>query len=146
MLRSVGYSPGGSVSQRPRNCVSVQSCHVPLRITTDDARSLKPRLAKLEIDWSATNEAPRKLSCSYSTRLAESAGNGANRPKMTMLRRSQRKFVGECRIGMKARLRRVVLHSRECSRCRGVRCGSPQGLVYDEGQQGCRGCRTAASG
>src|SRR6185369_13177983 len=76
----------------------------------------------------------------------ESAGNGANRPKMTMLRRSQRKFVGECRIGMKARLRRVVLHSRECSRCRGVRCGCPQGLVYDEGQQGCRGCRTAASG
>ena len=64
MLRSVGYSPGASVTQRPRKYASVQSCHEPLRMITDEARSLKPRLAKFEIVWSETNERPRKPSCS----------------------------------------------------------------------------------
>ena len=63
MLRSDGYSPGRSVTQRPRKYASVQSCHEPLRMITDDARSLKPSSAKFEIVWSDTNERPRKLSC-----------------------------------------------------------------------------------
>ena len=64
MLRKVGYSPGASVTHRPRKKASEQSCHVPLRMTTDEARSLKPTSAKFEIDWSATKERPRKASFS----------------------------------------------------------------------------------
>jgi hypothetical protein len=61
---SDGYSPRSSVTQRPRKNASVQICHEPLRMVTDDARSLNPEPAKSETELVAVKRRPLKPSFS----------------------------------------------------------------------------------
>src|SRR6266542_944302 len=58
IAESAGESPLQSVTQRARKYAALQSCQLPPWMTTDDARSLKPTLARSDTDCVAVKRRP----------------------------------------------------------------------------------------